>query len=51
MSISKDEWQDIENKISHPYGSVKLKCDGYGVCAIVGIGKNEFLNIKKRLAK
>lgn len=31
MAISKDQWQKIEQELSHAFGSVKLKCDGYVV--------------------
>lgn len=33
--ITKEQWQEIESKISHPYGFVKLKCDGYVINAVV----------------
>lgn len=35
MMLSKDQWQEIEKSLSHPYGFVKLKCDGYVINAVV----------------
>lgn len=31
MPITKEQWVQIECELSHAYGSVKLKCDGYEV--------------------
>ncbi|MXS82252.1 hypothetical protein [Nitrosomonas oligotropha] len=33
--ITKEQWQKIEKSLSYPYGSVKLRCDGYDVSAFV----------------
>ncbi len=34
-AITKERWAYIETRLSHPYGSVKLKCDGYEITAQV----------------
>lgn len=31
MAITKEQWQQIEQNLSHAHGAVKLKCDGYEV--------------------
>lgn len=31
MAITKDQWQKIEQELSHAFGNVKLKCDSYDV--------------------
>lgn len=31
MAISKDQWTEIEQNLSHAFSCVKLKCDGYEV--------------------
>lgn len=29
MSITKEQWRKIEQELSHSFGSVKVKCDGF----------------------
>ena len=33
--ITKEQWEEIEKTLSYPYQSVKLRCDGYEVHAVV----------------
>lgn len=35
MSISKDQWADIERELNYSYGRVELLCDGYKVNLVV----------------
>lgn len=35
MAITKEQWAEIEARLSHPIGSVELLCDGYTVQARV----------------
>lgn len=36
MTISKEQWNQIEAELSRPFGNVDLVCDGYRVYATVG---------------
>lgn len=33
--ITKEQWQEMEKKLSHPFGRVEMRCDGHDVSAIV----------------
>ncbi|SFK92800.1 hypothetical protein SAMN05216302_102146 [Nitrosomonas aestuarii] len=35
MTFSKEQWLDLEDELSRPFGRVKLKCDGYEITAAV----------------
>lgn len=35
MPITDEQWEKIEKALSYPYQSVKLRCDGYEVHAVV----------------
>lgn len=35
MTISKEQWKQIEAELSHTFGSVDLVCDSYRVSAVV----------------
>lgn len=39
MEITKEQWAEIENKLSTPMGLVELVCDGYKINAQVQYGK------------
>jgi hypothetical protein len=39
MAFTKEQWQVLEVQLSHPFGRIKLKCDGYEIEAIVERGK------------
>lgn len=43
MTLSKEQWQDIEESLSYPYGTVKLKCDGHDVAAVVSVYKRRLV--------
>ena len=35
-AITKDEWLQVQNKLSQPYGTVRLTVDGYALSLLVG---------------
>ena len=39
MSLSKEQWKEIESALDHSFGRVKLKCDGYDITAVVETSK------------
>jgi hypothetical protein len=39
LPISKEQWFAIESELSHPYGIVRLDCDGYQVSLQVEMAK------------
>lgn len=35
MNLSKEQWSQVETELSHVFGNVKLRCDGYEVTATI----------------
>lgn len=43
MSITKEQWQKVQDALSSPYGQVSLVCDGYRVnLQVSSVGKLKF---------